>query len=127
MKPGVLIVNTSRGALIDTRALIEGLKERKIGGAALDVYEEESEYFFEDFSDQIVSDDLLTRLIAFPNVLVTSHQAFFTREALDEIAAVTLRNVTDYADGAPLLNEVCYQCAKKGTAECEKEKNGRCF
>lgn len=126
MKPGVLILNTSRGSLIDTRALIEALKERKVGGAALDVYEEENEYFFEDFSDNIVSDDTLTRLIAFPNVLVTSHQAFFTKEALEQIAAVTLQNIKEFAEGNLLPNEICYSCMKKGTSDCQKETK-RCF
>lgn len=121
-----MILNTSRGALIDTRALIEALKERRIGGAALDVYEEENEYFFEDFSDNIVSDDTLTRLIAFPNVLVTSHQAFFTKEALEQIAAVTLQNIKEFEEGGPLPNEICYNCMKKGTNDCRKDSK-RCF
>ena len=90
MKPWVVIVNTSRGALIDTEALIDGLKRRRIGAACLDVYEEESDLFYEDRSDSIVEDDVLVRLIAMPNVIVTSHQAVLTREALNNIAAATV-------------------------------------
>jgi D-lactate dehydrogenase len=124
LKPHAIIINTSRGALIDTSALIEALKNRRIGGAGLDVYEEESEYFFEDLSDTIIEDDELSRLLTFPNVLLTSHQAFFTEEAMREIAYTTLENIKEfYADGA-LANEICYKCGKP----CDKEKtNGRCF
>lgn len=106
MKKNVMLINTSRGKLIDTRALIKGLKSGKIGYAGLDVYEEESEYFFEDFSSTIISDDLLARLLAFNNVLVTSHQGFFTYEALENIAQTTLQNVKDYFSGKSLINEV---------------------
>jgi len=90
MKPGVMIINTGRGRLIDTRALIAGLRSDKIGSAGLDVYEEESEIFFEDLLGQTLTDDVLARLLSFNNVLVTSHQAFFTREALLNIARTTL-------------------------------------
>ncbi|OHD56523.1 MAG: hydroxyacid dehydrogenase [Spirochaetes bacterium GWF1_51_8] len=124
MKEGVMIINTSRGALIDTAALIEGLKAKRIGSAGLDVYEEESEYFFEDFSGGIIDDDILARLLTFPNVLVTSHQAFFTREALSNIAHTTLQNIKDFIDGKPLTNEICYQC---GAETCNKKANGKCF
>ncbi|MCA9205233.1 MAG: 2-hydroxyacid dehydrogenase, partial [Planctomycetales bacterium] len=86
MKPGVMLVNTSRGAIIDTRAAIEGLKSGKIGALGIDVYEEESELFFEDHSDRVLIDDVFARLLTFPNVLITGHQAFFTREALEQIA-----------------------------------------
>ncbi len=96
MKKGVIVINTSRGALIDAEALLAGIKARKIGGACLDVYEEESEFFFEDFSGHIVEDDILARLISMPNVLVTSHQAFLTEEALDNIAATTVSNIVNY-------------------------------
>ena len=106
MKDGVMIVNTGRGQLIDTNALIEGLKSRKIGSAALDVYEEEGNYFYEDISDAIMLDDTLARLLSFNNVYVTSHQAFFTREALHNIATTTLRNVKDFVEGKMLINEV---------------------
>lgn len=99
MKPGVMLINTSRGGLVDTRALIEGLKTGKVGSAGLDVYEEESGYFFEDFSDAVVTDDVLTRLLTFNNVIVTSHQAFLTQEALENIAATTLDSVCAFERG----------------------------
>lgn len=108
MKEGVMVINTSRGGLVDTEALIEGLKEKKIGYAGLDVYEEESDYFFEDFSEEIISDDVLARLLSFPNVLVTSHQAFLTKEALENIATTTLDSIKAYQDGDTLINEICY-------------------
>ncbi len=106
MKKGVFIVNTSRGKLIDTQAIVEGIKSGKIGAAGLDVYEEETSLFFEDLSEEVVHDDLLSRLIAMPNVLVTSHQAFFTREALDGIAKTTMDNLKAYFAGEELHNEV---------------------
>lgn len=93
MKDDVVIINTGRGALIDSTALVKALKKKKIGGAALDVYEEESKYFFSDWSGQIITDDILSRLMSFPNVLITSHQAFLTENALSEIAGVTLENI----------------------------------
>lgn len=99
MKPGVVIVNTSRGALIGTEALIDGLKRRRIGAACLDVCEEESDLFYEDRSDSIVEDDVLVRLIAMPNVIVTSHQAVLTREALNNIAAATVENLLKFKRG----------------------------
>jgi D-lactate dehydrogenase len=99
MKPGVMLINTSRGGLVDTRALIAGLKSGKIGSAGLDVYEEEAGIFFQDVSDKILSDDVLARLMTFHNVVVTSHQAFLTREALGNIAETTLANITEYAQG----------------------------
>ncbi|UFN48207.1 2-hydroxyacid dehydrogenase [Roseomonas sp. OT10] len=105
-KPGVLVVNTSRGALVDTRALIRGLKSGRIGGAALDVYEQEADFFYEDLSNEIISDEVLARLMTFPNVVVTSHQAFFTREALRDIATLTLRSLSDFEDGRPLRDEI---------------------
>ena len=106
MKDGVMIINTGRGKLIDTDALIKGLKSKKIGFAGLDVYEEEEEYFYEDMSDFVMADDILARLLSFSNVLVTSHQAFFTKEALSNIAQTTLENIKDFVEGKPLLNEV---------------------
>jgi D-lactate dehydrogenase len=106
MKDGVMIINTGRGKLINTHDLIVGLKSRKIGFAGLDVYEEESEYFFEDRSNKILDDDILARLLSFNNVIVTSHQAFFTQEAMQNIAETTLQNIQDYLDGKPLVNEV---------------------
>ncbi len=105
MKKGVVILNTSRGLLIDTDALINGIKEKKVGAACLDVYEEESEFFFEDFSGHIVQDDTLTRIIAMPNVIVTSHQAFLTKEALENIAETTVDNIESFF-GGEIKNEV---------------------
>ena len=101
MKKGVTIINTSRGALINTEDLITGIKEKKVGAACLDVYEEEGDLFYEDFSGHIVQDDKLVRLIAMPNVLVTSHQAFLTQEALDNIASTTVNNVLRFFEGHP--------------------------
>ena len=106
MKDGVMIINTGRGQLIHTNALIEGLKNKKVGSAGLDVYEEEGEYFYEDKSDRIIDDDVLARLLSFNNVIVTSHQAFFTKEALSNIAHTTLQNLRDYQVGKELVNEV---------------------
>lgn len=123
MKPGVMIINTGRGKLIDTVALIEGLKSHRIGSAGLDVYEEESDYFFEDRSGELITDDVLARLLTFPNVLVTSHQAFFTGEALHNIAETTLNNFRDFFAGGGLPNEICYQCNRN----CVKKDGQRCF
>ncbi len=124
MKKGVMIINAGRGKLIDTKALIKGLKSQKIGYAGLDVYEEESEYFFEDHSGDLVDDDVLSRLLTFNNVLITSHQAFFTKEALQNIAETTLSNIKDFFEGKPLVNEVCYRCDKD---PCSKKTEGKCF
>ncbi|MCI8342345.1 MAG: 2-hydroxyacid dehydrogenase [Firmicutes bacterium] len=109
MKDNVILVNTSRGALVDTQALIDGLRANKFMGVALDVYEEEDEYFFEDRSNDIIKDDELIKLMAYPNVLITSHQAFFTQESLESIANVSLNNLKAFEEGAPLENEVKYQ------------------
>lgn len=125
MKDGVYILNTSRGKLIDSEALLEAIKSEKVGGAALDVYEEETEYFFEDFSEEIMPDDVLSRLISMPNVLVTSHQAFLTKEALANIATTTLDNLKAFFENQPLVNEVCYHCQKNGA--CKREHKERCF
>lgn len=105
-RAGLLIVNTSRGALIDTAALIDGLKSRKVGGVALDVYEQEADLFFEDLSNEVVGDDVFQRLLTFPNVLVTGHQAFLTEEALSAIAETTLASISDAEAGRPLANRV---------------------
>ena len=110
MQENTFIINTSRGALIDTAALIEGLKSKKLGGAGLDVYEEESEYFFEDFSNEIVTDDDLQRLLSFPNVIMTSHQGFFTKEAVKAIAQVTMDNFNRFEKGV-IINEVNHKNA----------------
>lgn len=104
IKPGAYIINTSRGKLIDTTALLAALKAGRVGGVALDVYEEEAGVFFEDLSDEVLQDDELTRLLTFPNVLVTAHQAFLTQEALGEIARVTIENLWRVARGAPPLD-----------------------
>jgi D-lactate dehydrogenase len=108
MKDGVMIINTGRGKLIHTKHLIEGLLSRKVGYAGLDVYEEEGNYFYEDRSDSIMTDDILARLLSFNNVIVTSHQAFFTEEAMSNIANTTMQNIRDFIDGKPLANEVAY-------------------
>ena len=105
-RPGVMIVNTSRGALVDTRAVIDGLKSGHIGTLALDVYEEEGDLFFEDLSDRVITDDVFSRLLTFPNVLVTAHQAFFTSEALERIAATTLDNIAAFMRGAVAGTEI---------------------
>jgi D-lactate dehydrogenase len=103
MKPGVMLINTSRGAVIDTPAVIRGLKSGRIGSLGLDVYEEEADLFFEDLSDQVIPDDVFSRLLTFPNVLITGHQGFFTEEALTAIAESTLGNITAFErDGTPL-------------------------
>jgi D-lactate dehydrogenase len=103
MKPGVVLVNVSRGRLIHTKALIKALKSGHIGGVALDVYEEEEGIFFEDLSGEVLQDDELARLLSFPNVLVTAHQAFLTHEALSEIARVTVENVRRFISKEALL------------------------
>ena len=106
MKRGVMIINTSRGALIDTRALIAALKTEHVGCAGLDVYEEEEGVFFEDHSDHVLQDDVLARLLTFPNVVITAHQGFFTREAIAAIASTTLASITAFERGEPLVHEV---------------------
>ena len=106
MKRGVMLVNTGRGALIDSRALIAALKSGHVGSAGLDVYEEEEGVFFEDLSDQVLQDDVLARLLTFPNVVVTAHQGFFTREALAAIAATTLASAAAFERGEPLVHQV---------------------
>jgi len=108
MKDGVIIVNTSRGSLIDAEALLDGIKQKKVGAACLDVYEEESDLFFEDNSGRIVHDDILARLISMPNVLITSHQAFLTREALENIAETTINGIKEFFNNNNIVNEVSY-------------------
>lgn len=123
-KKGVIIINTSRGALVDAEALLESIKSRKVGGACLDVYEEESDFFFEDYSGHILDDDVLARLISMPNVIVTSHQAFLTDEALTNIAETTVENALNFFGDtdSPSQNEVCYRCGA-----IENCKPGKCF
>lgn len=106
MKDGVMIINTSRGGLINTKDVIRGLKTGKIGYLGMDVYEQEEDIFFRDLSESVLEDETISRLMSFPNVLITSHQGFFTREALDQIAAVTLNNLTALEKGEELVNEV---------------------
>lgn len=106
MKKNVVIVNTGRGALVDTQALIDGLKSHIIGGLALDVYEEEEKLFFKDLSQEVISDDVFMRLTTFPNVLITGHQAFFTREALTQIAEITLLNLHEMQQGGTVTNAI---------------------
>lgn len=125
MKKGVVLVNTSRGALIDAEALLEGIKERKVGAACLDVYEEESDIFFRDFSGHIVSDDTLARLITMPNVIVTSHQAFLTSEALGNIAETTMNNISSFFESGSCENELCYHCGQ--VENCRKLRRKKCF
>ncbi len=128
MKNGVFIVNTSRGALIDTEALLEALNSGKVRGAGLDVYEEEAELFFEDNSGNIIKDDVLALLVSRPNVVLTSHQAFLTEEALQNIAKTTLDNLDEFFGGVNLTNEVCYQCELGKVVEnCRKTRKERCF
>ena len=126
MKKGVVIVNTSRGALIDAEALLDGIRARKVGAACLDVYEEEADIFFEDRSGHILNDELLARLISMPNVIVTSHQAFLTEEALGNIAETTVRNILSfYEDDGLCDNELCYRCGH--IEQCRKQRKEKCF
>ncbi len=126
MKKGVVILNTSRGALINAEALLDGIKSRKIGAACLDVYEEEADIFFEDRSGHILNDELLARLISMPNVIVTSHQAFLTKEALTNIAETTVKNIKSFFENDGLCdNELCYRCGN--IEHCKKQRKQRCF
>ncbi|MBQ7045158.1 MAG: 2-hydroxyacid dehydrogenase [Clostridia bacterium] len=121
-KRSVVILNTSRGALVDAEALLEAIKSRKVGAACLDVYEEESDLFFEDNSGHILQDDTLARLISMPNVIVTSHQAFLTEEALENIAQTTVKNIVQFYETEQCPNELCYRCS--GPKDC---KDSKCF
>lgn len=112
MRPGVMLINTSRGAVVDARAVIQGLKSRKIGYLGLDVYEEEGDLFFEDLSNEIIQDDVFARLLTFPNVIITGHQAFFTRHALEGIATTTIENISAVERGAVSGNEVAADLVK---------------
>ena len=126
MKKGVVIVNTSRGGLIDTESLINGIKVGIVGAACLDVYEEEGDLFYEDFSGSVIQDDKLVRLIVMPNVIVTSHQAFLTKEALDNIAHTTVENMVKFEKGIESPDtEVCYHCGRQ--TDCRKERHKKCF
>jgi D-lactate dehydrogenase len=99
-----MLVNTSRGALVDTTAVISALRDRHLGYLAIDVYEQEEELFFQDLSGEILDDEEISHLLTFPNVLITAHQSFFTNEALEQIATITLQNVSDFESGKPLVN-----------------------
>ncbi len=121
-KQGVVILNTSRGALVDAESLLAGIKSRKVGAACLDVYEEESDLFFEDNSGHIMEDDTLARLISMPNVIVTSHQAFLTEEALENIAETTAKNIVSFFENGQCPNELCYRFGN--TEDC---RDGKCF
>ena len=121
-KKGVVLLNTSRGALVDAEALLAAIKARQVGAACLDVYEEESDLFFEDFSGHILEDDTLARLISMPNVIVSSHQAFLTEEALANIAETTVSNLVTFFQGRPCPNEICFR--GDSVEDC---KNGACF
>ncbi len=128
MKQGVYIINTSRGALIDSGALLEALNSGKVRGAGLDVYEEEADLFFEDNSGTIIKDDVLALLVSRPNVVLTAHQAFLTEEALANIAKTTIENVDAFFAGDMLQNEVCYRCdIGKVVEDCRKWRKERCF
>lgn len=128
MKKDTIILNTGRGGLIDAKALVEALKDGKIRGAGLDVYEEEEKYFFEDWSHAPIQDDILARLIQFPNVVLTSHQAFLTEEALGEIARITLDNIRLWKEKKPAVNEICYRCIDTGKGvTCKREETGECW
>ena len=121
-KNGVVLLNTSRGALVDADALLNAIKSRKVGAACLDVYEEESDLFFEDNSGHILEDDTLARLISMPNVIVTSHQAFLTEEALENIAETTAKNIADFMKNGECPNELCFK--ENSAQDC---KTGKCF
>lgn len=127
MKEGAIIINTGRGGLIDSLSLINGLKEQKLGGAGLDVYEEEDQYFFEDFSGIVIEDDVLARLLTFNNVIVTSHQGYFTKEALTNIAETTLVNISEFFKGGYFPNEICYQCSSGDICPKQEDKKETCF
>jgi len=106
LRQGTYLINTSRGGLIDTEAVIDALKTGRLGGLAIDVYEQEADLFFQDLSATVITDDVIQRLVSFPNVIVTGHQAFFTAEAIGEIMATTLENISAFARGEPLRNAV---------------------
>ncbi len=126
MKKGVFIINTSRGGLVDSNALLEGIKQRHVGAACLDVYDEEADIFYNDKSSHILDDDILRNLISMPNVIVTSHQAFLTHEALGNIADTTKKNIDlHFSNQNNMDNEVCYHCGRQD--QCAKKRNAKCF
>lgn len=123
MKHGVMLINTGRGALIDTTAVISALKSGRIGHLGLDVYEEEADLFFEDLSDQVIQDDVFARLLTFPNVIITGHQGFFTEEALNSIAETTLMNITAFEQGLDLLHEVSIEQIVAGARPAASDRS----
>lgn len=125
MKNQVVLINTSRGALFDADALVDALKARKVGAACMDVYEEEGDLFFRDYSGHILNDDTLARLLSMPNVIITSHQAFLTNEALSNIAQTTSENLITYLSNGFNDNEICYQCGLQD--QCKRKRQERCF
>ena len=125
MKNKPIILNTSRGGLINTKDLIQAIKTKDISGACLDVYEEESSIFYKDYSSEIINDETLLELIALPNVIVTSHQAYLTSEALDNIANTTMLNISNHVNKGYGENELCYGCEK--IEDCMKNRNKKCF
>lgn len=125
MKKGVVIINTSRGGLIESEDLLAAIKEKQVGAACLDVYEEESDLFFEDLSGHIMKDDVLARLLTMPNVLLTSHQGFLTEEALAAIADETVGNIKAFFERGEVRNEVCYRCGSEN--ECKNGRRSGCF
>lgn len=128
IKKGVFIINTSRGALIESTALLDALNDATVRGAGLDVYEEEADLFFEDYSGTIVKDDILALLVSRPNVIITSHQAFLTDEALENIATTTIENLNQFFQDEELANEVCYHCESGKVSEnCRDNRKKRCF
>lgn len=128
IKKGVFIINTSRGALIESAALLDALNDATVRGAGLDVYEEEADLFFEDYSGTIVKDDILALLVSRPNVIITSHQAFLTDEALENIATTTIENLNQFFQDEELANEVCYHCESGKVSEnCRDNRKKRCF
>lgn len=128
MKKGAFLINTSRGALVNSEALLAALNDGTLRGAGLDVYEEEADFFFRDLSESVLRDDLLATLISLPNVIITSHQAFLTEEALESIARTTYANIDEFFSGGFLTNEVCYQCdTGKITENCRNARKERCF
>lgn len=122
MKKGVVILNTSRGGLINAKDLLDGLKSRKVGAACIDVYEEEGDLFFNDKSGHILDDEVMARLLSMPNVIVTSHQAFLTDEALDNIAGTTINNIKSYFEDGSVQNEVCYRCENYSVCSTANER-----
>ena len=125
MKKQPIIINTSRGGLINTKDLLAAIKNKQISGACLDVYEEESNIFFKDYSAEIIKDEVLLELIAMPNVIVTSHQAYLTNEALDNIASTTISNLNNFIKDGYGDNELCYGCGK--VDECMQNRKQKCF